>query len=93
MGNEYKLTFRHNNLTELDLFLRGLPNFEKCDRDWSSYLYRLPNNSGKMPNAHIQIEDDGLYFNDMGMPPNAVDVLQEQVRQKYGEVNVDEYEP
>ena len=64
MGVEYRIRFKYQEKEDLDSLLRALPHFAEFDTEWRIYNYRLANNPSAMPNAAIQIEDDGLYFCD-----------------------------
>lgn len=93
MGVEYKIRFKHQEKQDVDSLLRALPHFAEFDAEWKMYNYRLPDNPGQMPNVAMQIEDDGLYFCDYLMPPDMLNQVAEIIRQKYGEAEVEKYEP
>lgn len=92
MGMEYKIRFETQEREQLDSLLKSLPHFDEFSQDREVYLYRVPGNSGSMPNAEAQVEKGGLYFCDYGMSQPILGVLTATLVARFGEVQIEEYE-
>ena len=93
MGMEYTLRFTCRDNTKLDVLLRALPNYERFDSTRQRYLFRFAENTGKMPNAEIKIEPQGVYFCDFGSSYALLGLLITRLTSLFGEVQMEEREP
>jgi hypothetical protein len=71
MGAEYMLDFEVDNRREIDGLLRDISGFEGYDPRYSLYNFRRTS-TGKMPDAHAKIEENGVYVCDNGASGCAV---------------------
>ena len=95
MGIEYKIAFTH--VTEddtLDDILRSAPFFTEPDQPFGNlkYEYRLPDNSGSMPNAQAATESYGVYFCDFGGAGDIMARIVQQITERIASPTVSELE-
>lgn len=93
MGTEYKVKLKYKDATQIDTFLRALPFFSAFEEQWKSYNYREENNLGKMPNAEIRIEDEGIYLCDYGMSRHLFGLMITNFVSRFGSLQIEDYEP
>jgi hypothetical protein len=81
MGKEYLLHFRFERRGLLEDLLIRAPRFHGLaprSGGLEVYEFRSPANTGTLPDAHVTIESEGLYFSDNG--GEGLEVLQELVQ-------------
>ena len=93
MGYEYNINFDIDESDEVESLLKSLPHFEKTFifENRKQYIYRLPSNSGEMPNGIAEIEKNSIYFCDYG---GGNDVLKEiifRIGLCYGKLEVKDH--
>lgn len=94
MGIEYRITFTPVSEGIVDNILRSAPFFAKPARPFGNlnYEYRLPSNSGSMPNAQAAIESYGIYFCDFGGADAIMNAIVEHITETIGQPQVSELE-
>ncbi len=92
MSIEYKVIIEYKDTEPIDKFLRNLPCFTGFDKEWNSYNHREENNTGKMPNAEIKIEDEGVYLCDYGMSRQLFGLIVTNLISQFGRVQIEDYE-
>ena len=90
MGYEYRVKFTYESMAQVDEFLRGLTCFDSFDEQRKTYIYRTIENTGKMPNAEISIEADGLYLCDYGMGLHEFGFLVKKLLSYFFSVQIEE---
>jgi hypothetical protein len=93
MGVEYKIAFAPVADT-VDDILRSATYFtQTIEFDHRlTYEYRLPDNTGAMPNAHASIESYGVYFCDFGGARDIMADIVQQIMDQIGSPDVSELE-
>ena len=94
MGIEYKIAFPRDAADTVDGILRSATYFTQAIQidHQLIYEYRLPSNSGKMPNGHASIESYGIYFCDFGGACDTMADVVKQITDRIGTPDVAELE-
>ena len=94
MGVEYRITFSPVIADSVDTILRSATCFSQTlnDEQQTRYEYRLPANSGAMPDAEASIETFGIYFCDFGGGGDILSCIVRLIAERFGTPEVSELE-
>ncbi len=94
MAIEYKIAFPRTATDAVDDILRSATHFTQTIQfdNQLIYEYRLPSNSGKMPNGHASVESYGIYFCDFGGARDTMADVVKQITDRICTPNVAELE-
>ena len=94
MGKEYLLHFQFERRGLLEDLLIRAPRFHGLaprSGGLEVYEFRSPANGDTLPDAHVTIEDDGLYFSDNGGEGLAVlQELLQDIARTFGPPRIEE---